>query len=269
MNVADKLQKHIKDKNVKQLPTWVFIGRNVGFWALYVIFALLGAKAVGIILYSLTETDFELLSAASEQGEYLWLQMLPVIWIACFVAFFAVAYYGARHVKGGYKRKGTTLILTNIIISLTVGSVSYATGAAEQVDELVEVAFPVYHSIQHQREDLWSMADKGRLAGIIIEVSPEEDEVLMLQDKRQEVWSVNYKEAMTKPGLEVTEGVHVRMLGSSTGDYEFEARVIAPFRMRGPVMDKVKQELLRRGLHPDREPPQLQKQPGMSIPRGR
>lgn len=193
--------------------------------------AMLGSKALGMILYSISQADFQLLQELSQSTIPTWTQELPYLWSLSFIAFILLAYYGLHHTKKGYKLSPIKLITLNLAISIVLGSISFQTGLAEKVDDFTAQSISTYPSIQRQRLKVWSHPEEGRLTGRIIRI--ENQLLLELEDSGQNIWKVQYGTAKQKGPVKLIEEEFIKLGGSLTSENIFNAHIIAPWDTNG------------------------------------
>ncbi len=227
MTKKDILSK-IKENHVKQRHQLWFLCKNVLFWIGFVLFALLGAKAVGILLYSIFEMDADLVAGGYMQVHPSML-VLPVLWLALWALFIFVALEALKHTEEGYLHSMKKLLALNVGLSVLLGVVSFATGAAEYADDNVVHHVPFMQSVHDRQEELWEHAEEGRLMGRVQRVDPAANS-FVLMDRQQGQWNVDASQSQILPGVQAQRGELLRVLGEKLEDREFRAEVIAPGR---------------------------------------
>lgn len=77
MKKSKTIIDRIKEGKVKQKPKWHFTAINILNWLIYIICILIGAASFSVILFSIHQTDFNLISHMSHSRLELFLGLLP------------------------------------------------------------------------------------------------------------------------------------------------------------------------------------------------
>ncbi len=240
--LADKILKKIQDHHLTPRPRWHYIVKDAAFWGLYFGALILGSGAIGVMLFAFFETDFDLLSYVPGNQLASFLHLLPLYWIVFFCLFSALAIWGAQRTKKGYRISICILILSNLVISLALGSGLYYSGGGERLERVFSRGVPFYRPLEHRREKMWRKVENGFLGGKILALH--EDKILILSDFDEKEWEVDYSEARFRRPIELQEGLRIRLIGIKISENQFKADVIRPWRKkRGPGFP-------RRGMKP-------------------
>jgi hypothetical protein len=220
----------IKGENICQKSKWQFTCKNFMFWAVFIIAALLGSKAIGIIIYATSETDFTMLNELSDTMIPAWTGVLPFFWITAFATFIILAIYGLHHTKNGYKYAPAKLITLNLAISMILGSISFQTGMAKKAEEITVQTMPaaIYTGVQQKRQHVWAQPSHGRLMGTVMKI--QDGKILILDDPQHQQWTIKFHQATIRGSLDLKPNVQVRLGGKALENNQFEAKVIAPWK---------------------------------------
>lgn len=207
------------------LPKWHFLLKNWVFWTLFAISIILGSLAFSAIIFELSEIDSELFDALPV-GDII-LKLLPIFWTFFLGIFLALAIFGIKHTKKGYKFNPLGIFTASIAISLMLGSVIFAFDVGEKTDKILAENIGSFHGIRERHDILWSNPEHGLLGGRIMEINWE-NESLTLRDFNEKNWNVNYRKTppQTRNVLQVES--KIRAIGKQTGETEFEAGIIRP-----------------------------------------
>ena len=111
----------IKEKNIKQRPKWYFTTLNTLIWICYIICILIGAASFSIILFSIHQTDFNLISHMSHSRLEMFLGILPFFWIIILLIFLFASIIIFRKSKSGYKFNWFRLLTFSAAVSVLLG----------------------------------------------------------------------------------------------------------------------------------------------------
>jgi hypothetical protein len=94
MNNFDKILEKIEHQHIEPTPKWYFQFKNWGFWCLFAISILIGSMSFSIILYSVQQTDFELLSHFFKHSKWeSLLVLLPYFWLILFIDIYITSIF--------------------------------------------------------------------------------------------------------------------------------------------------------------------------------
>lgn len=284
--LSKKITSAIKKKKVSQTPKIIFILKNIGFWALFALAALVGAAAFSIILLALFETDFEATKHLLQSPAGFLLTTPPLTWITLFTILFSIALFGIRHTKKGYKFSVKHLVLGNIGISLILGGIFYGFGGAHAFERGFAHTIPMYKMLEERREKLWSNPEKGLLSGKIIKVTNET--IVILEDDKSKQWKVMIPQEIThmpphiaevlgrevqipegapKPPKKEERSIRVKLVGKQTGDDTFTAELLLPWNRNRMLPERVK-EKYGNNFRPPKEAKQMMRNMKEAIEEG-
>jgi hypothetical protein len=213
-SVLDKIKK----EEIAPRPAWHFLAKNGFFWLIFGIAAILGARAVGVLIFMYFELDVQFLFL---------IKAFPAFWVIFILLFIIFAMTGLHQTKHGYRLSIQRLLGINLMISLALGSLSYGVGDAAAFELKMAERAPILRSVEEHKQRVWNGPENGRLAG---EISSVDDEAqLMLVDFKGNEWEVSYDDAELVRDVELEEGLSIRLDGESLDDFEFEASRIGPW----------------------------------------
>lgn len=232
--LSNSVLRKIKKNKIKPRPKWHFLIKNILFWTVFGLCVILGAKAVGITLFALTESHFLFIAKAHGPIFLPWLRIFPFPWLIFFLLFLLLASYGLHHTKKGYKLSTTKLVKVNLLLSLILGIVSCESGLAENFERNFHP--PFYKNIEQRQKEVWSNPQEGRLAGTIIEIK--NDQTLLLDDFNQKRWVVDYQESQMQGEATLQPEEKIRLVGEIISENNFKAEIIGPWGKPKPRMMK-------------------------------
>ena len=230
--LSQSVLKKIKKEKIKPRPKWHFLIKNSLFWAIFGMAALLGAKAIGIIIFILTEANFLLIWQSRGPHFSILLRIFPFFWIIFLLLFLFLASEGLHHTEKGYKIPLPKLIGINILISLILGVASYGLGYAEKFEHFFGQRAPFYAGFRQEHTQIWSNPGEGRLAGTIIEI--QNNQILLLDDFNQKRWTVDYQASQTRGPVTLEVNEKIRLVGEVVDENEFKATIISPWEKTKP-----------------------------------
>lgn len=234
MKPSERLIQTIKERQIKPAPKWQFRLKNALLWITFSIAVLLGALAFSIILFSIQQTDFNVISHLSHSGLELFLGLLPIFWIVWLIICMIIAIYSVQYSDRGYKLTLPRIIGYSSFLSILFGTIFFITGGAHQLEHAFAINILTYDSIQEKKIRVWTMPEAGYLCGKIQQVAPEN---LQLEDFKGRHWTILYDEAFIPPAVRLVKGEIIKLIGEMTKEDQFKATEIRPWggggQMRG------------------------------------
>ncbi len=227
---SQKLINKITAKDIKPRPRWHFVFENYIFWSVFFIFMIFGSAAFSIILYAVTESDFDLLSSSGSKIEFLF-GILPLLWILFLGIFFFISIFGIRHTKTGYRYPLLKILSANILLSVLLGILFFSVGGAEKMENIFAEKIPVYKSIEERRISRWSRPESGFLSGVILE--NKNNEIILIEDFNNKQWEINIQDAIVRPRVSLDSEEKIKIIGAISEENIFAAREIRRWDGRG------------------------------------
>ena len=217
--IGTKIIEKIKEAHIKPKPKWEFLLKNYVIWAIFALTIFIGSLATGVMIFTIRHAEWE--NYPAEEGFFQQLLInLPFFWLIVLIIFIGVGLYNLKHTKKGYKYNPLFIVFISIIISIVIGSVIYATGGGEKLEDAFYHRFPFYQNIMRPQSRLLINPKGGRIAGIIVEVN---QEYIAIKDFRGNVWKI-----VTTTDQFIV-GQRVRIFGHMLPTEEFEAEMMKPF----------------------------------------
>ena len=230
MNNFDKILEKIEHQQIEPTPKWYFQFKNWGFWCLFVISILIGSMAFSIILYSIQQTDFVLISHFSHSSWENILVLLPYFWLILLLVFSILAFFSFKNFKKAYKYSLVSILALSVFLSILLGTLSFISGIASFLENKFAYQVEIYNSIEEKKLQHWMQPENGFLAGTIIDVKLD---TLTLKDFNQKQWQIQYHNIFIPPLLELTEGEQIKIMGEKTESSVFIATEIRPWKAFG------------------------------------
>ncbi len=236
-DLSKNILKTINSEKITPVPKWHFLLKNYVIWGLFFICAVIGGIAFSIILLQLSDMDWNIARRMHPNSGGWLIPLIPYFWIAILALFTGIAYHNFRHTNKGYKSSVFLILGASVLVSVTAGSIVFATGISRRV-EMFGNTIPYFREIHSPRMRLWMQESKGLMAGTIEELLPNEMRLRNLQDR---LWNVDIKEAKLIDIPELQLQQRVGILGEKIDNTHFKAREIRPWQkplMRSPVFAK-------------------------------
>jgi len=238
-NIADKIIKTIKEKNIKPKPRWHFIVRQVLIWLASILSIAVGSFAFSVILFRLVNNDWEILKFINRSPAAHMLNTLPYIWIVLLILFVGLAYYNTRHTKGAYKYHAYWFLIASLLVSIALGGMLYAFGLGPRVHYAAE-KIPIIKGLMYDKDLAWDKAEDGFIAGEVTEMLSGVG-MFELEDLSNYKWIIRPGEKYYPPPEDfiIEQGVKLRIYGEKIDKEIFEAMKVMPYQ-KGPGIEKGK-----------------------------
>lgn len=175
-STANAVLARIEREGIVPLSRWRFMAREGVVWSLGVVSVCVGGLAFVGILFELDETWWEMYEATHESFIDFLLDALPLIWLVVFFLFLSCAYYLLRVTRRGYRYSLSAALACSLLCSVSLGGALYISGSGRFVDEQIGAYVPFHNPLIWREQALWMMPEEGRVAGIVRDVSFEEDD---------------------------------------------------------------------------------------------
>jgi len=248
-NVFDqKLLSKIKQEKISPKPKWHFLLKNYVVWTIGLIALLIGAGAVSVLTYLLSNNDFAIHQEINKSlGEFL-LLTLPYFWLIFLGLFVFVIYYNIKHTKHGYRYPIWLILLTSVLASLVLGEILFSFKIGEGIDRVLSRNAPLYEFVINPQLDFWSNPEEGRLIGVPIEFFDDDNFILIDQNKK--TWKIISASSTVSKFLEKMPMIQemmqeenaplppIRLLGEQISEQEFLVEKIMPFQPGRAFFDR-------------------------------
>lgn len=220
---SQELISKITSGDIKQNPSWYFVFRNYIFWSVFFIFTIFGSIAFSIILYAMTDGDFDLLLFSGSKIEFLF-SILPLLWIFFLAIFSVVSIFGIRHTKTGYRYSFLKILSINILLSVLLGSIFFYYRGAEKTERIFAENVAIYKSFEEHRISRWSNPQHGFLSGIILE--NKNNEIVVVKDFNNKQWNVYIQDVFIRSKFYLNKGEKIKIRGKILENNIFKAQEI-------------------------------------------
>jgi cytochrome c-type biogenesis protein CcmE len=226
MKNSETLISKMKDQNLKPIPKWHFTlkGMTIGFTLL--VSVIIGGLAFSIILFSIQQLGFDLISHMSHSKIEFLLGLLPFLWIVLLIVFLVIGMISIKNSKKGYKFSPSKLLIINTAFSILLGTLFFIGGGAQWFENVFAVKIELYESINEKKINMWSMPENGYLSGTIESVN---EETLKLVDFKNKSWTIDYQQAHIPPIVLLEEGEVIKLRGKMNSAGYFIANEVRPW----------------------------------------
>lgn len=223
-NFGEEILHKIKDEKLQPKPRWQFLFKDYVVWCIGALALFLGAIAMSLIFYMSSYEDLGLYNRAGGHPWEVLFLVVPFFWIICLALLVFVVSYNVKHTKKGYRYPLPLILIFIIIASIILGGVFYAIGFGERVDDELGKRAPFYDRVINPHVDFWSRPEEGRLMGMIISQSGEEEYILV--DRERGEWSVSVTDIKKSSDGKIEIGKPVRLLGKIESEGKFKVNEI-------------------------------------------
>jgi len=227
MDNSKKIIDKIKFENIQPIPRWKFLLKNGAVWTAFLLAVVLGALAFSVVLFSIQQSEFDLLSHMSHSRLEFLLGLLPFFWILTLVVFLVLAIFSVQYSRKGYKFTVTRLVAISAALSILLGTVFFIAGGGEKLENAFAVNVEVYQSLQEKKVRIWTNPEEGFLSGTI--VNTDSNNSLQLKDFEEKTWEIRYQDAFISPRVLLEPGEKIKLVGKLTGQQSFQVEEIRPW----------------------------------------
>lgn len=226
MENSDLLIEKMKQQNLKPKPKWYFTARGNLIWITFFLFMLLGAIAFSILLFSIQQLDFHLMSHMTHSKTEFVLGLIPFFWLVSLIVSLSIAMVGIRSSKKGYKFSFLNTIFFSLVFSILFGALFFIGGGAEYLEDKFSAHVEIYEGIQAKKMNTWSNPEEGYLGGTIHEV---DDYSIVLVDFNNIHWTIQMEKAKIPSVVVLEVGEQIKVIGRKTSKHEFKAEEVRPW----------------------------------------
>lgn len=221
-SIAESVMQSIESERVSMKPKWQFTARESMLWIIAAAAILIGAIAFSVILYSITNTDYDLYMRSNVGAFGGLLRILPYFWIILLLVFVVAIEWNVKHTKKGYKYKTSIILAASILCSVILGTILYAVQIGKAIDYALEERLPYYAGYMSPRHSAWINPESGVLAGRVVTV---QEEFILIETVRGQEWKVIFIDTGKEPlgFAQIQTDRHIRVVGEQVDEYLFKA----------------------------------------------
>lgn len=216
----------IKEENIKQKPKWHFTGYKLLTSICYIACILIGAASFSVILFSVQQTNFNILSHLTHSRIELLLGLLPFFWIGILFIFILLSILVFKKSERGYKYHWIKLFGFNTLASILLGTLFYLAGGGHQLEHAFAERVSTYESVQEMKLKSWMQPENGFLAGTIIELN---ETSFQMEDFNGKLWDISFEGAFIAGRAKMNVGSEIKLIGMQQSTTSFKASEIRPW----------------------------------------
>ena len=226
MNNTEKILEKIKKENIKPIPRWRSSVGEILTWAGYLLFLAFGSISFSVILYTIQQSDFELLKHYGHSTLEFLLVFFPLLWLIILLLFLGASVLSGIKSYRGYKLGYGRWLGFSTLMSLVLGTLLFVYGGGKWFEQTFADKIEMYNSLEEKRIRIWSDPEDGRLSGKITRV---EEKSIELSDFQNHRWYINIENAFVAPRVLLEEGEFIKINGSRESDDHFRATDLRPW----------------------------------------
>lgn len=205
----------IDDECVKPRSKWYFICKNELFWGLGLFSVIIGSISVAASIFAISYIELDYYTVTHDSLISFLIDTMPIMWVLCFIAFFALGYMQIRNTKKGYRYSFFLIVGCTFILSVAGGGVLHAYGFGALLEKTIENRIPFHESAPMGREQIWLKAERGVIAGKVVYIE-QDNSSFVLEDWSGKVWLMNATDLMDMDIEILNENDFVRVIGLPT-----------------------------------------------------
>ena len=226
MKNSETLISKLKSQNLKPTPKWYFTIKGLTIGIIFFLLIMLGGLAFSVILFTIQQLDFDLITHMSHSSIEFLLGFLPFLWIVLLIVFLILGLFTFKKYRRGYKFSPARLFGVNTALSILIGTLFFMSGGGQWLENTFAVNIEIYESVNEKKINVWSNPENGYLSGHILRV---DEESLRLQDFKNKQWTVNYSNATISYSVVFEEGEIIKIRGEMSSPEHFIADEIRPW----------------------------------------
>lgn len=144
--------KKIDEKKITPKPRWCFVCQNYFFWFLSSLSIIIGAIALGIILFIVVGQDWEIHRYLQKKLFWHLILSVPYFWVLILATFFIFGYFIFRCTKTGYRYQAFIVLATGLLIILFFAVASFLLNASCQIHNSLLQKIPLYSNLTNDAD---------------------------------------------------------------------------------------------------------------------
>ncbi len=225
--IKDTIGK-IKKQHILPQPKWKYSVRKYGVWAVFGLIVVFGGASFSAAYYLLASLDWDLYRFVQQSFFGYSLSIFPYFWAVLIGIFAVVAFFDIRKTETGYRFSWFKISLLTIGSIFVLGAGFSWAGLGSNFNSMAVRSVPYYGAhMMVTKEIQWMQPEKGFLSGTITSIS---SNILTINDLNKKNWSVSLNEkTLVRPMANISAGEMIKIIGSKTGDNNFQANEIRPW----------------------------------------
>lgn len=234
---ASEILKNIEKRKIKPKSKWIFLAKDYLVWGLFGITTLIGAGAMGVIIFIINDNDWDIYTQLEKSCWTYYLILMPYFWIIVLCLLLFLAYFNYTRTRKGYLLNPYVVILSSILISILLGWVLFASGISEKIDKFFAQKIPYYKTTDMHKIIFWSNPDRGLMAGEITSIKDTNN--FSLKDLNGKDWIITGKNITWEKGANLRMGEKVKIIGKMNAKNNiYKAQEVRPWSCGCSLCDK-------------------------------
>ncbi len=152
--IKQDILNKIKEGEIKKTSPWYFTSKDYFFKILFGVSVVIGSFGFSSALVQLfVKPDDHMRMEFSKDWFEYFLVSAPYLWIVFLLIFTLIGWFNFKNTENGYKKNNLLVIIISVLISVVLGSVLFASGAAHKMDSELRGMVKPYKNFQDRRMD--------------------------------------------------------------------------------------------------------------------
>ncbi len=228
MSIAEQFEQKINQGDLpKPVPKFLVIAGRVALWIFLALVVSLGSLSAGVAAWFMTDPVALSGAAAGASWVDLFLQALPMFWVAialvCGILAIIIFIKSAR----GYKYKRAYVVTACLVGFLALGAALASAGVSDKIDRMAYENIPQYNGLSKPRMLHLMKPDSGFIIG---RIQAMDGSKLVIRDPGGGIWEVRLNQETNIPlHFKIQIGDCVRILGDASSTiHTTDARDVRP-----------------------------------------
>ncbi|PLX27758.1 hypothetical protein C0583_00765 [Candidatus Parcubacteria bacterium] len=210
IDISKKALEKIKSSRIKPRAKWKFLLTENLFILLEIVLVLFTALFFAVTINQLIYSDWDFYGYINGNLFYYILQVFPYFWFFFLLLFFVLTYLNFKNLRRSYRYSTYIVLGTFVFVVFSAGYILYTIGYAKKIDLTLIDKSEMYCNHVNKRLNTWNQADKGMIAGRVIE---NKDNFFIMHDLEGNVWNIVYGDSLLFDREVINEGMPIRLVG--------------------------------------------------------
>jgi hypothetical protein len=219
INISDKTFNLITKNQIKPIPRWEFVMKNLGLWITLLVSLLILIIGISISYFGLIDN-----------------LITPYLWYFIVLIFLGSSFILFNKTKRAYRFYSYQVLLPILFLGLVVGGVVFKLGLASKIDRSLESRSVLYRQMVPMRMVVWNNPQEGYLSGKIISINNNSD--FKIEDFDNNVWNISGTNINIRTRVQMVVGEEIKLIGTQLSNNSFSATEIRPWNGQGQNMLK-------------------------------
>ena len=214
INISDKTFNLITKNQIKPIPRWEFVMKNLGLWITLLVSLLILIIGISISYFGLIDN-----------------LITPYLWYFIALIFLGSSFLLFNKTKRAYRFYAHQVLLPILFLGLVVGGVVFKLGLASKIDRSLESRSVLYRQMVPMRMVVWNNPQEGYLSGKIISINNNSD--FKIEDFDNNVWNISGTNINIRTRVQMVVGEEIKLIGTQLSNNSFSATEIRPWNGQG------------------------------------